>query len=70
VFRHFRSRYGCTPHEYLGKIRLEMAHIRLLSCPDESAVVSVALQLGFPSLSLFEEAYRKRFGTRPLPMLR
>jgi AraC-like DNA-binding protein len=70
VYRHFRSRYGCTPNEYLGKIRLEMAHVRLLSCPDENAVMSVALQLGFPSFSQFEQAYRKRFGERPSPMAR
>jgi len=70
VHRHFRSRYGCTPNEYLGKIRLEMAHVRLLCCPDENAMVSVALQCGFPSLSQFEQAYRKRFGERPSPLAR
>jgi len=70
VFRHFRSRYGCTPNEYLGKIRLEMAYVRLLSCPDNNAVVAAALQLGFPSLSGFEQAYRERFGEHPSPMRR
>jgi AraC-like DNA-binding protein len=70
VFQHFRSRYGCTPNEYLGKIRLEMAHVRLLSCHDKNAAASVALQCGFPNLSLFEHAYCRRFGERPSPMAR
>jgi AraC-like DNA-binding protein len=70
VYRHFRSRYGCTPNDYLGKVRLEMAHVMLLSCHDQNSVASVALQCGFPSMSDFEQAYRKRFGEHPLPMVR
>jgi AraC-like DNA-binding protein len=69
VFRHFRSRYDCTPHKYLGKIRLEMAHGMLLGCRDERSVASVALQCGFPSLNSFAQTYRKRFGEPPSPML-
>jgi AraC-like DNA-binding protein len=68
VFRYFLSRYGCTPHEYLGRIRLEMAYTKLLACHDKGSVASVALQCGFPSLGGFERAFRKRFGEAPSPM--
>lgn len=68
VFRHFLSRYECTPHEYLGRIRLEMAYAKLLACHDLASVASVALQCGFPGLGTFEQAYRNRFGEFPSPM--
>ena len=66
VLRHFRSRYDCTPHEYLGRIRLEMARFTLPAFVDESSLTSVALSCGFPSLSCFEQAYRGAFGEFPV----
>jgi AraC-like DNA-binding protein len=66
VLRHFRSRYDCTPHEYLGRIRLEMARFAIPVVADKSAVTSVALSCGFPSLSSFEQAYRGAFGELPV----
>jgi AraC-like DNA-binding protein len=68
VFRHFLARYDCTPHEYLDRIRLEMAYAKLLACHDKGSVASVALQCGFPSLGYFVRAYRNRFGESPSPM--
>ena len=65
LFSHFRSRYGCTPHAYLERIRLDMAHFHLPGCEDQNAVTLVALQCGFPSLASFERAYRERFGRLP-----
>jgi AraC-like DNA-binding protein len=65
VFSHFLSRYGCTPHAYLERIRLDMAHFSLPGCEDQNAVTRVALQCGFPSLASFEQAYRDRFGQLP-----
>jgi AraC-like DNA-binding protein len=69
VFRHFRSRYDCTPHQYLERIRLEMSYVKLLACRDQKAVGSVALECGFQSLRYFEQAYRTQFGERPVPKL-
>jgi AraC-like DNA-binding protein len=66
VLRHFRARYDCTPHDYLGRIRLEMARLAIPLAPDESAVTSVALSCGFPSLNSFEQAYRGAFGELPV----
>jgi AraC-like DNA-binding protein len=66
VLRHFRSRYDCTPHEYLGRIRLEMARFTLPVFADENSLTSVALSCGFPSLSCFEQAYRGAFGELPV----
>jgi transcriptional regulator GlxA family with amidase domain len=69
VFRHFRSRYDCTPHQYLERIRLEMSYVKLLACRDKESVGSVALDCGFQSLRHFEQAYRNQFGERPVPKL-
>jgi AraC-like DNA-binding protein len=69
VFRHFLSRYGCTPHDYLETVRLDMARARLPAYRDRGPVTSIALRCGFPSLNHFVQAYRKRFGEHPSPML-
>jgi len=69
VFRHFRSRYDRTPHQYLERIRLDMAYVKLLTCRDQSSVASVALDCGFRSLHHFEQAYRNQFGKGPVPLL-
>jgi AraC-like DNA-binding protein len=69
VFRHFRSRYDRTPHQYLERIRLDMAYLELLACRDQSTVGSVALNCGFRSLHHFEQAYRNQFGKIPVPLL-
>jgi transcriptional regulator GlxA family with amidase domain len=69
VFRHFRARYDCTPHQYLEKIRLEMAYAGLMSCRNLNSVGSIALSCGFHSRRTFEQAYLKQFGERPTPML-
>jgi AraC-like DNA-binding protein len=68
VLRHFLSRYGCTPHDYLEGVRLEMARARLPSHRDKGSAGAVALRCGFPSLSHFMRAYRNRYGELPLPM--
>ncbi len=67
VFRYFRSRYDCTPHQYLERIRLDMSYAKLLACRDQSSVQSVALDCGFQSFRHFEQAYRTQFGERPVP---
>lgn len=69
VFRHFRSRYDCTPHQYLERIRLEMSYVTLLACRDQNSVGVVALDCGFQSLRHFERAYRNQFGESPVPKL-
>jgi transcriptional regulator GlxA family with amidase domain len=69
VFRHFLSRYGCTPHDYLETVRLDMARAKLPAYRDRGSVASIALRCGFPSLNHFAQAYRKRFGELPSPML-
>ena len=69
VFQHFLSRYDCTPHQYLERIRLEMSYIKLLACRDQKSVGFVALDCGFQSVRHFEQAYRKQFGESPVPKL-
>ena len=69
VFRHFRSRYDCTPHQYLERIRLEMSYVKLLASRDPNSVRLIALDSGFQSVRHFEQAYRRQFGERPEPKL-
>jgi len=70
VFNHFLLRYGCTPHEYLERVRLDMAHFMLSACDTPDAVAPVALQCGYSSLGHFERAYRANYGELPPPLRR
>lgn len=61
--RSFRDAFGQTPRQYLIARRLERA--RELLASTGATATSIALDLGFDSLSHFTNAYRKRFGHPP-----
>lgn len=61
--RSFRDAFGVTPRQYLIGQRLERA--RELLSGTRATATSVALDLGFDSLSHFTNAYRRRFGHPP-----
>ncbi|MBV8700306.1 helix-turn-helix domain-containing protein [Bradyrhizobium sp.] len=64
VISYFQMKHGCTPQQYLDRVRVQMAHLELRVFSGNS-VESVALQCGFPSLGAFEQSYRQQFGIAP-----
>jgi AraC-like DNA-binding protein len=68
ALRHaFRSRYAITLTQYQRQVRLERAHLELLTADphDGVTVASTARKWGWASPSRFAAAYRQRFGTLP-----
>jgi AraC-like DNA-binding protein len=65
VIWYFQTKYGCTPQQYLERVRVQMAHLRLRVLSGHS-VEAVALQCGFPSVAAFERSYQQQFGALPV----
>lgn len=63
LFRAFRDAYGCTPHEYLEKVRLERA-VALLRHSTHT-VSYIALDCGYCSTSHFTNHVKKTMGKTP-----
>jgi AraC family transcriptional regulator of adaptative response / DNA-3-methyladenine glycosylase II len=63
VFELFRQHYHATPAEVLLHARLEAARRQLLST--EATIARVAFDVGFESLSVFHENFRRVFGLTP-----
>jgi transcriptional regulator GlxA family with amidase domain len=61
--RTFESLTGTTPHQYLLRIRLRRAAIRLRTEPTK--ILDVALDCGFGDVSNFNHAFRAEFGVSP-----
>ena len=61
--RTFEDLTGATPHQYLRRLRLRRAALRLLSSP--SKILDVALDSGFGDVSNFNRAFRTEFGVSP-----
>lgn len=62
--RMFRSVTGLTPHQYILRMRLRQAAIRLGSRTDK--VVEVGAATGFGDLSNFNRLFRAEFGLSPV----
>jgi AraC-like DNA-binding protein len=61
--RLFRDTFGCTPHQYLTRVRLERA--RTLLAAEHHSVTDVCLDVGFSSLGSFSTLFAERFGCPP-----
>jgi AraC-like DNA-binding protein len=61
--RTFRALTGVTPHQYLLRVRLRNAALRLAS--DSQSILDVALECGFGDLSTFNHAFRAEFHISP-----
>ncbi|MCC2686292.1 MAG: AraC family transcriptional regulator [Paenibacillaceae bacterium] len=59
----FAKEVGCTPLEYLTKIRLS-AGAKLLEQSSHS-ISEIAVSLGYPDLYTFSKSFHKQFGTSP-----
>jgi AraC family transcriptional regulator of adaptative response / methylphosphotriester-DNA alkyltransferase methyltransferase len=61
--RIFRSEYGMTPVEYLAQVRVGYAKEMLAS--EGNAIIDIAYEVGFESLSAFYRFFKKHTGTTP-----
>ena len=61
--RVFEGLTGTTPHQYLLRIRLRRAAIRLRT--ESARIVDIALESGFGDVSNFNRAFRVEFGVSP-----
>ena len=63
LMRHFRASFGCTPMEYLRRLRLR--HAAELLVNTTLAVKEIADLSGFPTEAWFFRAFRKNYGVSP-----
>ena len=63
IVRAFRAHLGCSPGEYVRRLRLDEAK-RVLATTDR-AIAEVALEAGFYDQSHFTAAFRKHVGVTP-----
>lgn len=61
--RTFERLTGVTPHQYLRRVRLRRAAMRLAADPDK--VIDIAFDSGFGDVSNFTRAFRSEFGVSP-----
>ena len=61
--RTFERLTGATPHQYILRVRLRDAALRLVDAPGK--IVDVALDCGFGDVSNFNRAFRAEFGVTP-----
>jgi AraC family transcriptional regulator len=61
--RTFRASTGYSPHDWLTRLRIEEAKIRLLKKPD--SLIDIALDCGFSSHGHFSNTFRKIVGVTP-----
>ena len=59
-----RKHAGCTPSEFINRLRIDHA-ARLLRSTDKS-VLETALECGFENQGYFHRCFKARFGTTPL----
>jgi AraC-like DNA-binding protein len=61
--RTFRRTVGCTPYQYLLRLRLRRAALALTST--QKPVSAIVFEIGFGDLSTFNAHFRRVFGTTP-----
>ena len=62
-YRLFREYLGLTPTEYIRKLRLSQAALRLRD--GEDRVIDIAFDLGFSNVDTFTRAFFREFGCNP-----
>ena len=61
--RTFEALTGTTPHQYLMRLRLRRAALRLRT--ERSRILDISLDCGFGDVSNFNRAFRAEFGVSP-----
>lgn len=54
-----------TPHQYVLRLRLREAALRLAGALDPIKIVEIAFDAGFGDVSNFNRAFRAEFGMSP-----
>jgi transcriptional regulator GlxA family with amidase domain len=62
-WRRFKAEFGCTPTDFVEKLRLDEAR-RRLSTTDDS-IEHIGLSVGFKSADAFRRAFERRLGINP-----
>jgi AraC-like DNA-binding protein len=65
----FQQLYDCSPREYLREMRLQSAHLDLMSDPD-AKITDIGFRWGFSTPGRFAREYRRRFGILPSEVVR
>ncbi|MEB3320990.1 MAG: AraC family transcriptional regulator [Cyanobium sp.] len=66
----FQERFGCGPHEWICRQRMEAARQQLLSAELGDTVATVARRLGYVHPSQFSRDFARVFGMAPSSVLR
>lgn len=66
----FQERFGCGPHEWICRQRMEAARRQLLSAELGDTVATVARRLGYVHPSQFSRDFARVFGMAPSSVLR
>jgi AraC family transcriptional regulator len=61
--RTFQSVMGLTPHQYVMRVRLRRAAVRLMQ--EATSVLDIAFDCGFGDVSNFNRSFRAEFGVSP-----
>lgn len=65
----FRSRFGCTPIQWVRRERLARAFDEIRDCGDAQRVDAIVQRLGFTSRRNFDRLFQHHFGLAPLEVL-
>jgi AraC-like DNA-binding protein len=63
VLRVFKRHFGCSPFQYINRLRLEAAEDALIQT--DKPITDIALDLGFNDSNYFARSFRKHLGTSP-----
>jgi transcriptional regulator GlxA family with amidase domain len=61
--RKFKAEFGCTPSDFVERLRLDEARRRL--CGYDNSIENVGLSVGFKSADAFRRAFERRLGINP-----
>src|ERR1700741_1652568 len=62
-YRCFKQVYGISPYQYMLMKRLQ--HANVLLNEEGKTISSIASECGFPDLSTFSKAFKRKFGFSP-----
>ena len=66
----FRSKFNCTPMQFVRRQRLNYAMARLEQAQPNDTITVIARELGYRSMSSFSADFFRQFGAYPSVVLR